>query len=50
MKTVVEPSGAVGVAALLEDRVDADGKRVGVILSGSNVGTERFRELMATPR
>jgi threonine dehydratase len=22
------------------------GKRVGVILSGSNVGTERFRELM----
>jgi threonine dehydratase len=50
MKVVVEPSGAVGVAALLEDRVDADGKRVGVILSGSNVGTERFRELMATPR
>jgi threo-3-hydroxy-L-aspartate ammonia-lyase len=46
MKIVVEPSGAVGVAALLEGRVDADGKRVGVILSGSNIGTERFRELM----
>jgi threonine dehydratase len=50
MKIVVEPSGAVGVAALLEGRVDVSGKRVGVILSGSNVGTERFSELMATPR
>jgi threonine dehydratase len=50
MKVVVEPSGAVGVAALLEGRVDVSGKRVGVILSGSNVGTERFSELMATLR
>jgi threonine dehydratase len=50
MKAVVEPSGAVGVAALLEGRVDVSGKRVGVILSGSNVGTERFSELMATLR
>jgi len=50
MKIVVEPSGAVGVAALLEGRVDVSGKRVGVILSGSNVGTERFSELMATLR
>jgi threo-3-hydroxy-L-aspartate ammonia-lyase len=50
MKIVVEPSGAVGVAVLLEGRVDVSGKRVGVILSGSNVGTERFSELMATPR
>jgi threonine dehydratase len=50
MKVVVEPSGAVGVAALLEGRLDVSGKRVGVILSGSNVGTERFGELMATLR
>jgi threonine dehydratase len=50
MKIVVEPSGAVGAAALLEGRLDVSGKRVGVILSGSNVGTERFGELMATLR
>jgi threonine dehydratase len=49
MKLVVEPSGAAGVAALLADRVGAAGKRVGVILSGSNVGTERFRDLMEMP-
>jgi threonine dehydratase len=46
MKLVTEPSGAVGVAALLQGRVDATG-RIGVIVSGGNVGVERFRELLA---
>ena len=36
LKLVVEPTGALGVAALLERRVPAGG-RVGVILSGGNV-------------
>jgi threonine dehydratase len=44
MKLVTEPSGAVGVAALLEGRIS--GGRIGVILSGGNVGLERFRELL----
>jgi threonine dehydratase len=47
MKLVVEPSGAIGVAALLEGRIDTSGGRVGVILSGGNVGLERFLELLA---
>ena len=46
MKIVVEPSGAVGVAALLAGHVRRPGKRVGVIISGGNVSTERFRELL----
>ena len=47
MKLVVEPSGAVGVAALLHGRLGAiAGRRVGVILSGGNVGVQRFRELL----
>jgi threonine ammonia-lyase medium form len=47
MKVVVEPSGAVGVAALLSGRLDGvAGRRVGVILSGGNVGVERFRQLL----
>jgi threonine dehydratase len=45
-KLVVEPSGAVGVAALLAGRIDVPGRRVGVILSGGNVGADRFAELM----
>jgi threo-3-hydroxy-L-aspartate ammonia-lyase len=48
MKVVVEPSGAVGVAALLAGKVDrAGGTRVGVILSGGNMDVARFRELMS---
>ena len=37
MKIVVEPTGALGAAALLEKRIDARGLRVGVVLSGGNV-------------
>jgi threonine dehydratase len=47
MKVVVEPSGAVGLAALLHGLVAVEGMRVGVIASGGNVGAERFAELMA---
>jgi threonine dehydratase len=36
-KLVIEPSSAVAVAPLLYGKVDARGKRVGVILSGGNV-------------
>jgi threonine dehydratase len=47
VKVVVEPSGAVGVAALLCGAVDAKGLRAGVILSGGNVSALRFGELTA---
>ena len=46
MKIVTEPSGAVGVAALIAGRIDAGGGRVGVVLSGGNVGVARFAELL----
>jgi threonine dehydratase len=44
LKLVVEPSGAAGVAALLAGRIP--GRRIGVVLSGGNVGAERFAELL----
>ena len=47
LKVVTEPSGAVGVAALLGGKVDARGVSVGVVLSGGNVGAARFAELVA---
>lgn len=57
LKIVTEPSGASALAALLTGRVDlppAAGRpgqhphppRVGVIISGGNVGLERFLELL----
>jgi len=36
-KTVVEPAGAAGLAALLSGKIDLRGKKVGVLLSGGNV-------------
>ncbi len=37
MKIIVEPSGAVPYAAILERKIDLGGRRVGIILSGGNV-------------
>jgi threonine dehydratase len=48
LKVVVEPSGAVGIAALLSGKLDARDRAVGVVLSGGNVGAARFAELVAT--
>jgi threo-3-hydroxy-L-aspartate ammonia-lyase len=48
LKVVVEPSGAVGVAALLARRVPGVGRRAGVILSGGNIGARRFAELVGS--
>ena len=42
LKLVVEPSGAAGAAALLGGKVDVAGKRVGVVISGGNVGADQF--------
>ncbi len=42
MKIVVEPSSAVTLAAILEKKVPADLKKIGVILSGGNVDLERL--------
>ena len=41
-KLIVEPSAAVPIAALWEQRVDLSGLRVGVILSGGNVDLGRL--------
>ena len=44
MKILVEPTAVLGLAALLSGRVDAAGRRVGVILSGGNVDVTRAGE------
>lgn len=42
MKIIIEPSCAVPFAALLRDKSDFKGKKVGIILSGGNVDLERL--------
>jgi threo-3-hydroxy-L-aspartate ammonia-lyase len=46
MKMVVEPTGCLGAAALLEGVVTAPGQRVGVIISGGNVDLALFASLL----
>ena len=49
MKMVVEPTGCLGAAALLQGVVAARGQRVGVIVSGGNVDMARYAALLAGP-
>jgi threonine dehydratase len=47
LKLVVEPGGAVGLAALLAGRIDVRGKNVVIVLSGGNVDADLFAKLVA---
>jgi threonine dehydratase len=47
LKLVVEPGGAVGLAALLAGRIDVSGKVVVIVLSGGNVDADLFARLVA---
>jgi threonine dehydratase len=47
MKVVLEPSGACALAALMTHAERFRGKRVGVTLSGGNIGLERFVALVS---
>jgi threonine dehydratase len=46
MKLVVEPTGCLGAAPIIQRRIDVAGKRVGVVISGGNVDLIRYSELL----
>ncbi|MBU0765281.1 MAG: pyridoxal-phosphate dependent enzyme [Bacteroidetes bacterium] len=43
MKIVIEPSAAVPLGAILENKLNAEGKRIGIILSGGNVDVGKLQ-------
>jgi threonine dehydratase len=47
LKLVVEPGGAVALAALLAGKLDVSGKIVVAVLSGGNIDPELFHRLVA---
>ena len=47
LKLVVEPGGAIGLAALLAGKIDIKGKVVVGVLSGGNIDSELFYRLIA---
>jgi threonine dehydratase len=50
MKMVVEPTGCLAAAALLEGAIDLRGARVGVVVSGGNVDLDRYAALIGGAR
>ena len=50
LKVVVEPSGAVPLAALLTGAVRTSGRRAAVVLSGGNIDPADFAALLQTGR
>jgi threo-3-hydroxy-L-aspartate ammonia-lyase len=46
MKMIVEPTGCLGLAAVIQKKDELKGKRVGVLISGGNIDLERFTELV----
>jgi threo-3-hydroxy-L-aspartate ammonia-lyase len=50
MKLVVEPTGCLAAAAILQRTIDVRGKRVGVLVSGGNIDLTRFAELVLSRR
>ena len=49
LKLVVEPGGAVGLAAVLAGKLETRGRVTAVVLSGGNVDRELFAEIQAGP-
>ena len=48
LKLVLEPGGAVGLAATLENRIPEDIRSVVIVCSGGNVDAATFRDALAT--
>jgi len=46
LKLVVEPGGAIGLAALISGKIDVKGKVTVAVLSGGNVDPELFHRLV----
>ena len=46
MTMVVEPTGCLAAAAVLNGCVDVKGGSVGIVLSGGNIDSARFAQLL----
>jgi threonine dehydratase len=47
LKLVVEPGGAVALAAVLAGRIETAGRTTGVMVSGGNVDASLFADILS---
>lgn len=50
MKIIVEPTGCLAAAAVLQGLIDCSGKRVGILISGGNIDLATFNTLLSGRR
>ena len=50
LKLVLEPGGAVSLAAVLAGRIDIKGRTVGVLLTGGNIDPALFADIIQVRR
>lgn len=50
LKLVVEPGGAVALAAVLHGLLDCQGKTIGLVMSGGNVDPELYCQVLASAK
>lgn len=48
LRLVIEPGGAVALAAILAGKISVEGKNVAILLSGGNVDAEKFASYITT--
>ena len=46
LKLVIEPGGAVGLAAILARKIPTEGRNIAVIASGGNVDPDLFADVL----
>ncbi len=46
LKLVIEPGGAVGLAAILSGRIETKNRNIGIIASGGNVDSRQFAKIL----
>jgi len=47
LKLVIEPGGAVGLAAILAKKIPTEGRTIAVIASGGNVDPRLFADILS---
>ncbi len=48
MKLIVEPTGAVPIAAVMQNRIPSSAKRIGIIVSGGNIAMELLSSIFGS--
>ena len=50
LKLVTEPSGAVALAAVLSGKIETEGRRIGLVITGGNLDAADFANILTSPK